>query len=76
MGQCGSELHATTGDLRPAIAFDNAVLDSEFTFLSYIQSFNAVPLRIINGIIPRNPRSIYNFCNFFIVVNFEFKCRT
>jgi hypothetical protein len=22
-----------------------------------IQSFNAVPLRIINGIIPRNPRS-------------------
>jgi hypothetical protein len=25
----------------------------------YIQSFNAVPLRIINGIIPRNPRSIY-----------------
>jgi hypothetical protein len=34
MGQCGSELHATTGDLRPAIAFDNADLDSEFTFLS------------------------------------------
>jgi hypothetical protein len=32
MGQCGSELHATTGDLRRAIAFDN--LDSEFTFLS------------------------------------------
>jgi hypothetical protein len=34
MGQCGSELYATTGDLRPAIAFDNADLDSEFTFLS------------------------------------------
>jgi hypothetical protein len=26
----------------------------------YVQSFNAVPLRIINGIIPRNPRSIYD----------------